>query len=86
VALCRPRLAPRLAPANERKERRYGSLGSSRDLVRAQRDKLAELYRDGEIGDDTRLVISRPLDPAGTTVVRLAGGGGQDTEWVMVAV
>jgi hypothetical protein len=62
VALCRPRLAPRLASANERKERRYGGLGSSRDLVRAQRDKLAELYRDGEIGDDTRRVIFRLLD------------------------
>ena len=36
--------------------------GLSRELVRAQRDKLDELYRDGEIGDDTRRAISRTLD------------------------
>ena len=36
--------------------------GLSRELVRAQRDKLDELYRDGEIGDETRRAISRTLD------------------------
>jgi CPA1 family monovalent cation:H+ antiporter len=33
-----------------------------RELVQAQRDKLAELYRSGEIGDEVRRSISRALD------------------------
>ena len=33
-----------------------------RELVQAQRDELAELYRSGEIGEDIRRVISRGLD------------------------
>ncbi|MBO0876042.1 MAG: Na+/H+ antiporter [Pseudonocardia sp.] len=32
------------------------------ELLRAQRDKLAELYRDGKITDDVRRSISRTLD------------------------
>ncbi len=36
--------------------------GLSQELVRAQRDRLDELYRDGEIGDETRRAISRTLD------------------------
>jgi len=32
------------------------------DLMRAQREKLAELYRDGKITDDIRRSISRTLD------------------------
>ena len=32
------------------------------ELLRAQRDKLAELYRDGKISDDIRRSISRSLD------------------------
>lgn len=32
------------------------------ELVRAERDKLAQLYRDGEISDDIRRSISRSLD------------------------
>jgi monovalent cation/hydrogen antiporter len=36
--------------------------GPRRELVRAQRDKLAQLYRDGEISDDIRRSISRSLD------------------------
>jgi len=33
-----------------------------RQVVQAERDKLAELYRSGEIGDETRRSISRALD------------------------
>jgi hypothetical protein len=33
-----------------------------RELLRAQRDKLAQLYRDGKISDDIRRSISRSLD------------------------
>jgi CPA1 family monovalent cation:H+ antiporter len=33
-----------------------------RELARAQRDKLGQLYRDGKIGDDIRRSISRTLD------------------------
>lgn len=33
-----------------------------RELVRAQRDKLSELYRRGKIGDEIRRSISRTLD------------------------
>ena len=36
--------------------------GLSRELVRAERDKLAELYRHGEISDEIRRSISRTLD------------------------
>jgi monovalent cation/hydrogen antiporter len=36
--------------------------GPRHELVRAQRDKLAQLYRDGEISDDIRRSISRSLD------------------------
>ena len=36
--------------------------GPRQELVRAQRDKLAQLYRDGEISDDIRRSISRSLD------------------------
>jgi monovalent cation/hydrogen antiporter len=36
--------------------------GPRQELVRAQRDKLAQLYRDGEITDDIRRSISRTLD------------------------
>jgi Na+/H+ antiporter len=36
--------------------------GFRRELVRAQRDKLAELYRNGEISDNIRRSISRTLD------------------------
>jgi hypothetical protein len=36
--------------------------GLSRELVRAERDKLAELYRKGEISDEIRRSISRTLD------------------------
>jgi CPA1 family monovalent cation:H+ antiporter len=36
--------------------------GLSRALVRAERDKLAEMYRDGEISDEIRRSISRTLD------------------------
>lgn len=32
------------------------------ELLRAQRDKLAKLYRDGKISDDIRRSISRSLD------------------------
>jgi Na+/H+ antiporter len=32
------------------------------ELMRAQRDKLAQLYRDGKISDDVRRAISRTLD------------------------
>jgi hypothetical protein len=38
------------------------TVGLRRELVRAQRDKLAELYQGGEIGDDIRRSISRSLD------------------------
>jgi hypothetical protein len=34
------------------------------ELLRAQRDKLAELYRDGRISDDIRRSVSRSLDAA----------------------
>ena len=33
-----------------------------RELARAQRDKLGQLYRDGKIGDDIRRSIARTLD------------------------
>jgi Na+/H+ antiporter len=36
--------------------------GFRRELLRAQREKLAELYRDGKISDDIRRTISRGLD------------------------
>jgi len=36
--------------------------GLSRELVRAERDRLAELYRHGEISNEIRLSISRTLD------------------------
>jgi hypothetical protein len=36
--------------------------GLSRELVRAERDKLAQLYRDGEISNEVRRSISRTLD------------------------
>jgi monovalent cation/hydrogen antiporter len=36
--------------------------GLSRELVRAERDKLAEMYRLGEISDEIRRSISRTLD------------------------
>ena len=36
--------------------------GPRRELVPAQRGKLAQLYRDGEISDDIRRSISRSLD------------------------
>jgi Na+/H+ antiporter len=36
--------------------------GPRQELVRAERDKLAQLYRDGEISDDIRRSISRGLD------------------------
>jgi monovalent cation/hydrogen antiporter len=36
--------------------------GLSRELVRAERDKLAEMYRHGEISDEIRRSISRTLD------------------------
>jgi CPA1 family monovalent cation:H+ antiporter len=36
--------------------------GLSRELVRAERDKLAEMYRLGEISDEIRRSISRALD------------------------
>jgi hypothetical protein len=36
--------------------------GLRQELVRAQRDELAQLYRDGEISDDIRRSISRSLD------------------------
>jgi Na+/H+ antiporter len=36
--------------------------GLRQELVRAQRDKLAELYSHGEIGDEIRRTISRSLD------------------------
>jgi CPA1 family monovalent cation:H+ antiporter len=36
--------------------------GIRRELVRAQRDKLNELYRNGKISDDIRRAISRTLD------------------------
>jgi NhaP-type Na+/H+ or K+/H+ antiporter len=36
--------------------------GLSRQLVRAERDKLADLYRRGEISNEIRLSISRTLD------------------------
>jgi Na+/H+ antiporter len=36
--------------------------GLSRELVRAERDKLAELYRSGQISDEIRRSISRSLD------------------------
>ncbi len=36
--------------------------GLSRELVRAERDKLAKLYRDGEISNEIRRSISRTLD------------------------
>jgi Na+/H+ antiporter len=38
------------------------TVGLRRELVRAQRDKLAELYQGGEIGDEIRRSISRSLD------------------------
>jgi CPA1 family monovalent cation:H+ antiporter len=38
------------------------TVGVRQELVRAQRDKLAELYRSGEIGDEIRRSISRALD------------------------
>ena len=36
--------------------------GLRRELLRAQRDKLAELYRDGKVSNDIRRSISRSLD------------------------
>ncbi len=36
--------------------------GFRRELVRAQRDKLAELYAKGKISDEIRRAISRTLD------------------------
>jgi hypothetical protein len=36
--------------------------GLRQELVRAERDKLAQLYRDGEISDDIRRSISGSLD------------------------
>jgi monovalent cation/hydrogen antiporter len=36
--------------------------GLGRELVRAERDKLAEMYRTGEISDEIRRSISRTLD------------------------
>ena len=39
-----------------------GTSGLRQELIRAQRDKLAQLYRDGEISDDIRRSISRSLD------------------------
>ena len=44
---------------------RYGSEGHHdfrAELLRAQRAKLAQLYRDGKISDDIRRAISRTLD------------------------
>jgi Na+/H+ antiporter len=38
------------------------TVGLRRELVRAQRDKLADLYQGGEIGDQTRRSISHSLD------------------------
>jgi Na+/H+ antiporter len=38
------------------------TVGLRQELVRAQRDKLAELYNSGEIGDEIRRSISRALD------------------------
>jgi hypothetical protein len=38
--------------------------GLRHELVRAQRDKLAELYRTGKINDEIRRSISRSLDLA----------------------
>ena len=35
---------------------------ASRELVCAERDKLAQLYRDGEISNEIRRSISRTLD------------------------
>jgi hypothetical protein len=36
--------------------------GLSRELVRAERDKLARMYSNGEISDEIRRSISRTLD------------------------
>jgi hypothetical protein len=36
--------------------------GLRRQLVQAQRDELADLYRNGEIGEQIRRSISRGLD------------------------
>ena len=41
---------------------RASTSGFRAELVRAQRDKLAELYRGGKISDDIRRSISRTLD------------------------
>jgi Na+/H+ antiporter len=38
------------------------TVGLSRELVRAERDKLAEMYRNGEISNEIRRSISRTLD------------------------
>jgi hypothetical protein len=38
--------------------------GLRQELVRAQRDKLAELYRTGKISDEIRRSISLSLDLA----------------------
>jgi hypothetical protein len=37
-------------------------VGLRRELVRAQRDKLDDLYRGGEITDEIRRTISHGLD------------------------
>jgi hypothetical protein len=38
------------------------TVGLRQELVRAERDKLADMYRKGEISDDIRRSISRTLD------------------------
>ena len=52
----------RVALGDAREDEVADTAGLSRQLVRAERDKLAELYRNGQISNEIRQSISRSLD------------------------
>ncbi len=58
------RAAPRPGPqpAQRRRRRPVDTSAFRRELVRAQRDKLAQLYAKGKISDEIRRTIARSLD------------------------
>jgi hypothetical protein len=52
----------RVALGDVREDDVADTVGLSRELVRAEREKLAELYRNGQISNEIRRSISRALD------------------------
>jgi len=52
----------RVALGDARQDDVADTVGLSRELVRAERDKLDELYRNGQISNEIRRSISRTLD------------------------